>query len=100
MPALACPTCGYRLRVRDGHLGRSVRCPQCSTVFTSDAQQIISDRARPAQPQRAWLSSLLLLAAVALAAPAVWAVRSAGWDIYGGLRGEPWREVARYLLFG
>lgn len=37
MPEIRCQSCGARLRVRDEHVGRSMRCPKCKETFTVPA---------------------------------------------------------------
>ena len=101
MPALSCPECGTGCRVHTDQVGRNIRCPQCGARFTADPRLNPPTKGpRAPRPARWWAGVALLAVAVALAAPAAWAILSARGDVYQGLHGEPLRDLARYLLFG
>ncbi|HTK75987.1 MAG TPA: hypothetical protein VL371_12060 [Gemmataceae bacterium] len=73
MPLLTCPECGKRSHVRRHLLGQSVRCPSCKGRFLAKAPLLAPRRwIRPSHPVGVAAAVLLLVAAVALVAEAIW----------------------------
>ena len=86
MKSFTCEGCWHPCPVRTGLFRDTAVCRQCRRSY--------SFWKRP-PAVLVWLALV-----VALAAPATWAVCCAPGDAYAALHGEPWRDAARYGLFG
>lgn len=97
MPQLPCPHCGYIVRVHGGVLrSGEASCPKCRARIVPQVGRQAKPRSRAAGYR--WQGMTLLALALALAAPAVWAVVAAGGDLSVALHGSPERDFARYAL--